>query len=79
MGQPKPVAVCTICGAVSYNPAGINERCGRMVRRKRCRGVNGSALNEDDWALCDECVGEGLSGNARCQRCDGAGWLFVRR
>ena len=79
MGQVQPVAVCTVCGAVSYNPTLINGPCGRMVGRKRCRGLNGSALNESDWAVCDDCAGDGFSGDARCQRCDGVGWLFVRR
>jgi hypothetical protein len=75
--RPKPVAVCTRCGAVSYAPNLINGQCGQMVAGKRCVGVNGSALNVDDWKQCDTCAGAGSKGTTRCGRCDGAGWLYA--
>src|SRR6202521_3644711 len=40
--RPKPVAVCTRCGAVSYAPNLINGQCAQRVAGKRCVGVNGS-------------------------------------
>lgn len=76
--RPKPVAVCTRCGAVSYETKLINGQCGQTVAGKRCVGVNGSALNSDDWKQCDACAGTGNAGTNRCGRCDGAGWLYNR-
>lgn len=76
--RPRPVAVCTRCGAASYEPKLINGQCGQMIAGKRCIGVNGSALNAGDWKECDACAGSGTAGKARCGRCDGAGWLSTR-
>jgi len=75
--KPKPVAVCTRCGALSYATNLINGQCAQTVTGKRCVGVNGSALNADDWKLCDACAGTGSIAAARCGPCDGAGWLYV--
>lgn len=77
--KPKPVALCTRCGAVSYVTSLINGQCQQIVAGKRCVGVNGSALNADDWKPCTACGGAGSTGTARCGRCDGAGWLYARR
>ena len=76
--RPKPVAVCTRCGAVSYAPNLINGQCAQMVAGKRCVGVNGSALNADDWKQCAACADAGSTGTDRCGQCDGAGWLYTR-
>lgn len=76
--RPKPVAVCTRCGAVSYETKLINGQCGQIVAGKRCVGVNGSALQADDWKPCDACAGAGSIGTTRCGRCDGAGWSYNR-
>jgi hypothetical protein len=76
--RPKPVAVCTRCGAVSYETKLINGQCTQIVAGKRCVGVNGSALNADDWKPCEGCAGTGNIGTIRCGRCDGAGWLYSR-
>jgi hypothetical protein len=57
--RPKPAAVCTRCGAVSYAPNLINGQCVQLVVGKRCVGVNESALNADDWKQCAACAGEG--------------------
>src|SRR6266853_6286552 len=76
--KPKPVSVCTRCGAVSYAPNLINGQCAQTVAGKRCVGVNGSALNADDWKQCAACAGTGSTGTTRCGPCDGAGWLYAR-
>ena len=76
--KPKPVAVCTRCGAVSFAPNLINGQCKQMVAGKRCVGVNGSALSADDWKQCAACAGGGSTGATRCGYCDGAGWLYAR-
>ena len=73
----KPVAVCTRCGSVSYETKLINGQCGQIVAGMRCVGVNGSALNADDWKQCEGCAGTGNIGTTRCGRCDGAGWLYT--
>jgi hypothetical protein len=78
MSQQKPCAICTDCGHVSYSLNLINGPCGRSVGGKRCRGVNVSRLNTDDWAECDECAGSGSANGSRCVRCEGAGWVDVR-
>ena len=76
--KPRPVAVCTRCGAVSYAAQFINGQCAQVVAGKRCLGVNGSALNADDWKPCSACAGAGATGTTRCGPCDGAGWLYAR-
>jgi hypothetical protein len=77
----KPIAICTDCHAPVYDANRINGRCGRMLGRDTCRGVISSALNENDWEECTACSGSGFKGEstARCESCEGAGWLFVRR
>jgi hypothetical protein len=76
--KPRPVTVCTRCGAVSYATQYINGQCAQVVAGKRCVGVNGSALNADDWKQCSACAGAGSIGTTRCGHCDGAGWLYTR-
>jgi hypothetical protein len=76
--KPRPVAVCTRCGAVSYAANLINGQCAETVAGKRCVGVNGSALSADDWKQCETCTGTGTNGKTRCGHCDGAGWLYAR-
>ena len=74
-----PVAVCTRCGDITYNVAAINRSCGRQPGGKRCKGVYGSALNNDDWAKCSACNGTGLDGTgATCVVCQRTGWRFGR-
>lgn len=74
----KPVASCTVCGQVSHNPAAINQRCGNRVGRKRCRGVYGSMLAPNDWAVCTMCNGTGCSEGKKCDPCRGEGWIAQR-
>lgn len=78
MSQQKPCAVCTVCGRVSHSFNLINGPCGHTVGGKRCRGVNRSRLNTDDWAECGVCTGSGTADGSRCLRCDGVGWIDVR-
>jgi hypothetical protein len=75
--KPRPVAVCTRCGAVSYAQNLINGQCAQTVAGKRCVGVNGSALNADDWKQCEACAGTGTNRTVRCGQCDGRGWLYA--
>jgi len=77
--RPQPVTSCTKCGAVGYDIQLANGPCGRFVDRSmKCKGVNGSAINEGDWEECPSCGGTGDWANLHCDQCQGAGWLFVR-
>jgi hypothetical protein len=75
--QQLPVTYCTNWGKVGHNISLANGRCGQMLDRKRCKGLNQSAIGINDWEECPTCAGTGWTGQ-RCVRCDGAGWLFVR-
>jgi hypothetical protein len=76
--RPKPVALCTICGASSYDATLINGECGRMVGAERCSGTNKREMRKTDWKECTVCSATGLVRTGTCERCDGVGWLFVR-
>jgi hypothetical protein len=70
--EPKlrqPVAVCTVCGAVSHNASAINGPCGRMVGGKKCKGVFGSALNIGDWEECPSYAATGWKEGRCCDQC----------
>ena len=74
--RPRPVAICPDCGAVYYSPLRINQRCGRLVDGKGCKGGITRAWN--DWEECPSCLGSGEKGEATCSKCNHVGWLFVR-
>jgi hypothetical protein len=75
----KPVAVCTSCGAVSYNVTVANKPCGRSYTEsgrgtRRCKGGMSSALNITDWEECLSCAA-----SAEFQdECSDVGWICVR-
>jgi DnaJ-class molecular chaperone len=50
-----------------------------MVGGKRCAGRNKREMRKSDWKECKVCSATGLVRAGTCERCDGAGWLFVRR
>jgi len=74
-----PEGRCTECGAPAHSAARIGQPCGKTTNGKTCRGVVGSTMNENDWKECPACTGYGLTGDRKCEKCDGVGWLFVRR
>ena len=77
--KPRPVGICTHCGAISYDTGQLNGRCTEQVAGTRCVGVKGSARREDDWKLCEKCAGSGKAGRASCGYCAEAGWIYTRR
>jgi hypothetical protein len=79
MRRPKPSTSCTKCGAPGYDIDLANEKCERMVNRKRCRGTNQSAIGDKDWARCPSCEALGYRDDPQCSQCGGPGWLFVRK
>lgn len=74
-----PVAVCTVCRAYNRNPSVINERCGNVYNRKRCKGVWRSAISEGDWEECPVCKASGSEEDCKCGQCEGFGWIYCRR
>lgn len=76
--ETPPVGVCTRCGDITYALDRINGSCGRQPGGKRCKGIYGSALNNDDWAKCDVCDGAGTVSGATCPTCQRTGWSYIR-
>jgi len=72
--RPRPVTVCTDCGAPGYDVKLSTGSCGRMVRGKRCNGTNQRAIG-DSWKECLTCAPFGYVGPAQCSVCDGFGWV----
>ena len=65
-----PVAVCTKCGDLTYSPERINSQCDQKPDgKRRCEGVYGSAMNNDDWEKCGACGGFGRTGTAEAAPC----------
>jgi hypothetical protein len=68
-----PVGVCTKCGDITYDLSRLNGSCGRF----RCKGIYGSALNNNDWATCDACNGTCVTDiENSCPRCQRTGWIL---
>lgn len=80
MSEPKspPVAVCEVCGDMSDRIETINRQCSRSYGKKRCRGIYGSRLSNDDWLACVRCDGTGNNKSGGCLHCQGNGWLKNR-
>ena len=70
--RPKPVAVYTKCGKVSYDETLINQQCGQRINRERCTGITQRIIANHEWDECKACMGEG------CAECKGVGWRLVR-
>jgi ribosomal protein S27AE len=80
---PRPKAYCPECGTVSVYSEHINRRCAKTWQVEgedepvRCEGRFKGAVAPDNWAECQDCAGGGVSGDAPCPRCAGAGWRYV--
>jgi hypothetical protein len=75
--RPLPVTRCTNCGKAGYTISRANGPCARVVNGNRCKGLNQSAIGENDWIECSSCRGTGVIA-ANCPHCDGAGWIVVQ-
>lgn len=75
--EHPPSVVCSVCHHFSNDLGLVNERCGQRHGGVRCRGANGSALNETDWQVCEICRGDGDAGG-ECPTCQGTGWQYIR-
>jgi hypothetical protein len=75
--RPRPVAVCTGCGSVSYTGKLIAQLCKRKINRRACGGEYVGALQPSDWLECGVCAGTGQAVAQICESCAGVGWRFV--
>lgn len=75
--KPKPLAVCTVCGAYTDELAYVNSRCHKTVTGRRCSGIFRSGLGQS-WAECESCEGYGKVGSVSCSVCKGFGWKLMK-
>lgn len=77
--KPRPVAVCSACGMLQYDAAGIGEPCNRQGAKIHCPGVYCSRLSKSDWIECPACNGSGRDPSDLCSKCGGIGWFASRQ
>ena len=71
----KPVAMCTRCGAISFDLRESNSKSSEIVNNIQCEGIMRAMVNYDDWTLCPTCDGEGKVGMDMCRECRLVGWI----
>ena len=71
--KPKPLAVCTLCRALTDPQQRVNQRCSQTVHGRRCAGIFRSDLSFV-WDPCRGCDSTGVLGSQACQECAGYGW-----
>ena len=71
--KPKPLAVCSVCQALTDRREMLNHRCEQAVSGRRCYGRFQSALTRL-WDECASCEGRGKVGTQTCGECKGFGW-----
>ena len=76
--MPKPVAICTGCGAFTTARANIGRPCGRRLAHGRCKGVYLVASHPEYWVTCRRCKGKGKGTAGHCAVCQGTGWQYVK-
>lgn len=71
--KDKPLAVCSVCQALTERRDQLNHRCDRIVSGRRCYGRFQSGLTRL-WDECQGCDGTGKVGTLPCVECKGYGW-----
>jgi hypothetical protein len=71
--KEKPLAVCSVCHALSNEHAHLNHRCNEIVNNRRCYGIYKSGLTFL-WDACEGCDSTGRVGTQVCTECHGYGW-----
>jgi hypothetical protein len=71
--KAKPLAVCSVCQALSNRHELVNHRCDQIVSNRRCSGIYKSALTYL-WDACEGCECTGRVGTQVCTECKGFGW-----
>jgi hypothetical protein len=69
----KPLAVCSVCHALSNQHEELNHRCGHQFNGRRCYGTYKSAITYL-WDQCEGCEATGQVGTQTCSECAGFGW-----
>jgi hypothetical protein len=72
---PHPVAVCSVCNALTNAHESLNHRCDKVVTGRRCAGTYKSGISHL-WDTCTECEATGWVGSQTCHACGGYGWLL---
>jgi len=71
--KAKPLAVCSVCHALSNRHEFLNHRCNEIVNSRRCYGIYKSGLTYL-WDACEGCESTGRVGTQICTECKGFGW-----
>jgi DnaJ-class molecular chaperone len=71
--RPKPLAVCSVCHALSNQHEDLNHRCSHPYNGRRCYGIYKSAMAYL-WDRCEGCEATGKVGSQTCGECAGFGW-----
>jgi hypothetical protein len=71
--KAKPLAVCSVCQALTERREQLGHRCGNVVNGRRCYGTYQSALTRL-WDACEGCESTGKVGTQTCGECKGFGW-----
>lgn len=73
--KTKPLAVCSVCQALTARREELNHRCDQTVNGRRCYGTFQSALTRL-WDGCEACDATGQVGTQICSVCKGFGWTL---
>ena len=71
--KEKPLAVCSVCHALTDRHELLNHRCNAIVNNRRCYGIYKSGLAYL-WDRCEGCECTGRVGSKVCSECKGYGW-----
>ena len=69
----KPLAVCSVCSALSNAHEQLNQRCHGTFNGRRCYGVMRSGVSAL-WDECESCHATGKVGPLPCRECESFGW-----
>jgi DnaJ-class molecular chaperone len=73
--KAKPLAVCSVCHALSNLHQDLNHRCHKSLHGRRCYGTFKSGMAYL-WDRCESCEGTGEIGSQECSACRGFGWTM---
>jgi hypothetical protein len=73
--KPHPLAVCSVCHALTNEHESMNHRCDKVVTGRRCYGTYKSGIGFL-WDACESCEATGMVGSQVCSACNGYGWTM---
>ena len=77
--RSRPSALCSSCGAYSYDAEVINTMCNAaMDNNGKCDGFWQDRTRVSDWETCSRCMGSGYINSKRCAQCNHSGWVSRR-